>query len=209
MSSAKKTAVTFIGLTIILCSLSGCLTPKKLDRFVASQFNNELPRLTRKKNPAIDIKTLSSWDNSSISTTVHKTDKFLPLLFYWKYDHRLACSLNTAIPATHFTNAINADNTKALIEKLSGQNLELTIEQAPSGFSIVAKENMIWLVYAYSWAKIYIEPDFKDLVVSYKLTGADKTLKAGKITVKNTEKNKGLGFFQSLEVGYVRVFICI
>ncbi len=80
---------------------------------------------------------------------------------------------------------------------MNGRKLELTIEQLPSVFSLVAKENMIWVVYAYSWSKIYIEPDFKDLVVAYKLDGGGPGEKTGKITVKNTEKNKSLRFFQS------------
>ena len=71
------------------------------------------------------------------------------------------------------------------------------LEQAPTPFSIVAKENMVWLVYAFSWAKIYIEPDMKDLVVSYKVMDADKALKIGTITVKNTDSSKNIRFFQS------------
>ena len=56
---------------------------------------------------------------------------------------------------------------------------------------------MIWLIYAFSWAKVYIEPDMKDLIVAYKLVGSDTAVKTGKITIKNTDKNKGLRFFQS------------
>jgi len=193
----KKNGFAFIILAITLFSLSSCLTAKKLDKFVAAQYNNELPKLNKKKKADIDITSISTTNNSAISTTVHKTDKFLPLLVYWKYDHRQSCSLNPSIAVTHFSNGVNAAATKGLVEKLNGRKLELTVEQAPAAFSIVAKENMIWLVYAFSWAKIYIEPDSKDLVVSYKLMDADNALKTGKITVKNTNKNKGLRFFQS------------
>jgi hypothetical protein len=87
--------------------------------------------------------------------------------------------------------------TKSLADKLNGRKLELTMEQVPAAFSIVSKEQMVWVVYAYSWAKVYVEPDFKDLVVSYKVMDADKALKTGQIIVKNTDKNKNIRFFQS------------
>jgi hypothetical protein len=186
----------FLLLAVTFFSLTSCLTSKKLDKYVAAQYNNELPKQARKKRPEIDVAQVSS-GSPAISTTVHKTDKFLPLLVYWKYNHRQSCSLNPSIAVTQFSNTVNAVATKGLTDKLAGRKLELTVEQAPAAFSIVAKEQMIWLVYAVSWAKIYIEPDMKDLVVSYKLTDAGKALKAGTISVKNTDKNKGLRFFQS------------
>lgn len=193
----SKNDNTLLILTVTLLTLSSCLTSAKLDKFVAAQYNNELPKLNKKKKADIEINSSSLKDNPLISMTVHKTDKFLPLLVYWKYDHRQSCSLNPSIPITNFSNAINSMATKNLTEKLLGRKLELTVQEAPTNFSIVAKENMIWLVYAYSWSKIYIEPDFKDLVVSYTLLDANTAVKTGTITIKNTDKHKGLRYFQS------------
>lgn len=187
----------FICFACLMVTLSGCLTAKKLDNFVAAQYGNELPKPNKKKKAEIEVTSLAPTGNSSISTTVHKTDKFLPLLIYWKYDHRQKCSLNPAIALVNFTNAINASASKELMEKVNGRKLELTVEQAPSNFSLVAKENMIWLIYAFSWVRVYVEPDFKDLVVSYKLAGSGQEEKTGKITVKNLEKSKDFRFFQS------------
>jgi hypothetical protein len=190
----KWSALPFFACTVLM--LSSCLTSAKLDKFVAAQYNNELPRPGKKKKAEIDITSQLPSTHSQISTTSHKTDKFLPLIVYWKYNHRQHCSLNPSIAVTNFSNALNTLATKGLMDKLKGRKLELTVEQAPSAFSLVAKENMIWLVYAVSWEKIYIEPDMKDLVVAYKVVG-DEGDKAGKITIKNTDKNKGLRFFQS------------
>lgn len=187
---------TFITAAFIVLIFSGCLTAKNLDKFVASQYNNELPKPGKKKKTEIEVISSIPTDSVQISTTVHKTDKFLPLLVYWKYDHQQSCSLNPAIAVTNFSNALNAAATKGLIDKLNGGRLELTVEQAPSAFSVVAKENMIWVIYAFSWAKVYIQPDMKDLIVAYKVTGTAGD-KAGRITVKNTDKNKGFRFFQS------------
>ncbi len=197
MTIMKQTRVfPIIFLACIVFNLSSCLTSAKLDKFVAAQYNNELPKSSKKKKMEFEVTSRLPANNSQISTTVHKTDKFLPLIVYWKYNHRQSCSLNPSIAVSNFSNAVNTLATKGLIEKLNGRKLELTVEQAPSAFSLVAKENMIWLVYAFSWEKIYIEPDMKDLIVAYKLVGGEGD-KTGKITVKNTDKNKGLRFFQS------------
>lgn len=186
----------FLLLALVLFTFSSCLTAKSLDKYVAKQYNNELPKPGKKKRQEIDVMQANT-PSTAISTTIHKTDKFLPLLVYWKYDHRQSCSLNPAIAVTQFANTVNAVANKSFTEKLAGRKLELTVEQAPSAFSIVAKENMIWLIYAVSWSKIYIEPDTKDLVVSYKLLDAGDARKTGTITVKNTDKNKGIRLFQS------------
>lgn len=172
----------------VLFSFSSCLTAKKLDKYVAAQYNNELPKPIKKKKPEIEVTPATTSGQTTISSTVHKTDKFLPLLVYWKYDHRQACTLNPAIPIANFEKAINSLSTKDLTDKLNGRKLELTVQQAPEAFSIVAKETVIWVVYVFSWDKIYIEPDTKDLIVSYKILDRDKEEKTGTITVKNTEK---------------------
>lgn len=183
-----KTLVLFAG----LLSFTSCLTAKKLDAHVRKEYNNELPK-PRKAKADIVVNMMTPTGGTVISTTKHKTDKFLPLLFYWKYDHRQACELNNSIALTQFSNTINSAAAKPIEQKLNGQKLELTIEQIPSAFSIVAKENVVWLVYAIHWAKIYVEPDPTDLVVRYKL-GESKT---GTITIKNTSTNQNIRFFQS------------
>jgi hypothetical protein len=191
-----KNVALSVFVLFVLFSFSSCLTSKSLDKYVAGQYNNEIPKPNKKKKAEIEV-TPPSTGMTVISTTVHKTDKFLPLIIYWKYDHRQTCSLNPSIPITYFENAINGSSIKKLTDKLNGHKLQLTVEQVPESFSIVAKENVIWLVYAFSWAKIYIEPDTKDLVVSYKVMDGDNALKTGSVTVKNTGKNKGIHFFQS------------
>jgi hypothetical protein len=168
-----------------------------MDKFVATHYNNELPKIDKKKKADIIVTSTVPTGNSAISTTVHKTNRLLPLIFYWQYKHSQSCSLNSAIAITNFTNTINASATKVLSQKLNSNKLELTVEEAPSGFSMVLNEHMIWLVYAFGWAKVYVEPDYKDLVVTYKMVQGDGTLKTGKIIVKNTDKAKGLRFFQS------------
>jgi hypothetical protein len=185
-----------LALILMLCSMTSCLTSRKLDKYVAKHYNNELPKLSRKKTDII-VSSIAPASGEAISTTVHKTNRFLPLIVYWQYKHAHNCSLNSSIPVTSFTNTVNSLATKSLAQKLNGQQLELTVEQAPANFSMVQNEHMVWVIYAFSWAKVYIEPDGKDLVVSYKLKQANQILKTGTITVQNTSKNQGLRFFQS------------
>jgi len=194
--SFKRTLVLAIAV-ISLFSFSSCLTARGLDRYVAKQYNNEIPKPDKKKKADFNVGTSLPIADPAISKTVHKTTSFLPLIVYWQHKHRQICALNNSIAVNKFSNNINATINKSLGQKINGQRLELMVEQAPSGFSIVANEHMVWLVYAFSWARIYIEPDHKDLIVTYKLMHGESIVRQGKITVANTEKARNFRFFQS------------
>jgi hypothetical protein len=187
--------------TILLTAvflLPGCLTSKKLDKFVAGQFNNELPKPDKKKNPDISVASSMKFESGDISFSSRKTTNFLPLLVYWQYDHRHTCQLNPAIGENYFRKTVMLQANKGLNQKLNGRQLELTVDQVPGAFSFTDKGRIIFLVvYAITWNKIYVEPDTKDLVVSYKLLDKGTTVKTGKITTKSISKNQKIRFFQS------------
>lgn len=197
MKLSKNKGVKFtILMFIVMLFFSSCLTAKKMDKFIAEQYNDQIPKIDKKKKAA-DITVLSTLPSSTnISTTVSHT-KVLPLIVYWVIDYRHTITLNSQIAVANFSNTVNSLANKGLSQKLNGQKLELTVEQVPEIFALVEKTHVIWLIYAFQWSKIYIEPDVKDLVVSYKLYNDDNLAKTGRITIKNTEKNKGLRFFQS------------
>ncbi len=192
----KLTNAILLFVSLIL--FSGCLTSKKMDAYISEQYNNEVPKVNKRKQVA-EITFLSTLPATSgnISTTVPHT-KVLPLVVYWVIDSRHTSTLNSGIAAANFANAVNTIAHKGLTQKLNGQKLELSIEQAPASFALVDKTQAIWLlIYAIHWGKVYIEPQVKDLVVSYKLYKEDNSVKTGKITIKNKENNKNLRFFQS------------
>ncbi len=191
----QKPAVLVL-LIFSIAAFSSCLTPKKMDKFVASQYSNQLPK-ARKMRADIVVSSAVRSPSNDISATTKKTSNFLPLIVYWQCDYRHTCTLNPAIALSSFTNTLNTLTTKGLADKLNGQRLELTVEQIPIAFSLVEKARMVWLLYAFSWGKIYMEPDFKDLVVSYKLIQDETPVKTGKISIKGDAHNKGLRFFQS------------
>lgn len=198
MSILKKTNCLFaiVSLSTIF-SLSSCLTSSKMDRFVAAQYNNQLPKQDKKKQPTITVASSMPATATDISKTVQKTSKVLPLIVYWQYDYRHTCTLNPSIAVNNFSNAINTIANKGLNQKLAGRKLELMVEQAPTAFAIVDKGHIIWLIYAFGWENVYVEPDFKDLIVSYKVTGEGSEEKAGKIAIKNSAQSKGIRYFQS------------
>ncbi len=180
---------SLVALTTFLITFSGCVTPKKYDEFVAKQYNNQLPNQPRNK-AGIAITPLVPNNSSQISTTIGKNDRFLPLLVYWRHDYRKICLLNTNIALANFSNAVNSLTPGSLVEKMNGEKLELVVEQAPSTFALVTNEHTAWLLFVtIGWTKNYIEPDLKDLVVSYKLgDGADA--KTGRIVVKNPDTDR-------------------
>ena len=206
LNNHKNNSMTFIKVQkarftlIIIISmifLSSCLTSKKIDTFIADEYNGQIPKIEKKIKPSdITITSINPSTSTNISSTEVHT-KVLPLIVYWSIDYRHTSTLNTQIAVTNFAKAINAPVNKTLLEKLEGQKLELTVEQVPATFALVEKTHVIWLIYPIHWDKIYIEPTIKDLVVSYKLYKKDGNLKTGSITIKNEEKNKGLRFFQS------------
>lgn len=182
---------------IIISFCSSCLTLKKLDAFVAEQYGNQVPKLNKKNASNVAVSSALPKTVEAISISKNKTSNVLPLIIYWHYEFRRICELNPDIAVNNFTNSINQASSKTLMQKLEGKKLELTVEQAPVAFSHTEKTNMIFVVYLISWSRLSVEPDFKDLVVSYKLTNADGSQKTGKIQVKNPMRDKGLRLFQT------------
>lgn len=193
MSTRRNYLLRFLCMIILSSCFTSCLTSKKMDAYVASQYGNELPK-AKKGKADIVVNSVFTSANNSISTTVTKTSHFLPLIVYIQYDYRHICALNPLIGVAQFTKAVNAQYTK-LSPKLNGGELELTVEQVPSAFALVDKGHMVLLTLG--WEEVYVEPDFRDLVVSYKLRRDKAVIKEGKIDVKNHDKDRGTGIFQS------------
>lgn len=181
-------------LLVVIVSQFACLTPKKMDVFVAEQYNNELPKPDKKKNPDITVTSSIPSDPVKISTTERKTSKVLPLILYWQFDYRHTCVLNPAIAVSNFRKTIYQQANK-LTQKLEGKQLELNVEQVPGAFALVDKSHILLLFI--HWDRLYVEPDFKDLVVSYKVSQNGSETKSGKITIANIEKNRDIRFAQS------------
>ena len=189
---------TLILLFAVAITMTSCLSAAKVDAYIADQYGNQLPKQDKKKDSVISIASSVKPISPAISTTVIKTSKVLPLLFYYQYEYRRTSTLNPAIAVSYFTKAVKLQSNKALYKKLQGQQLELTIEQLPATFAFVDKAHLIFLILGkISWDKIYTEAAVADLVVSYKVLQNGTTTKSGSITVQNTDKNRKFRFLQS------------
>ncbi len=168
-----------------------------MDKFIAKQYNNELPGVEKKKQQDIVIKSSVESPFSTISMTDSKASHLLPLVFYWQVDYKNTSTLNSNIAVSSFSRVIHTQYSKNLLQKLNGQNIELNIEQIPTQFAFDDKSHMVWLIYAYAWDKFSMQPDTKDMIVSYKTIQNGQVNKTGKIVVHNKEQNQGLRFLQS------------
>ena len=189
----KPTIFIVIVYFILLSSLTSCHIARKMDAYVANQFNNKVPKPDKRADSTVIVNSSIPSDPDELSHTV-KTWKNLFLLVYWKYDYRHTCTLNPAIGLNYLRKGIYQQSNR-LKQKLNGQQLELTIEQVPGTFAIVDKGHVVLLLV--QWDKFYVEPDSKDIIVSYKLLQNGVETRSGKITVDNIERNKPMGFFQS------------
>lgn len=189
----KQFVITAVALFILLSSLTSCHIAQKMDAHIANQFNNKVPKPDKRKDSTIIVNSTIPSDPNELSHTI-KTNKNLFLLVYWKYDYRHTCTLNPAIGVDYLRKGIYQQAAK-LKQKLNGQQLEITIEQIPATFAIVDKGHVVLLLI--QWHKFYVEPERKEIIISYKKLQNGFATKSGKISVANIDKDKTMGFFQS------------
>jgi hypothetical protein len=189
---------TFILCICLLC-LSGCFTPAKLDKWVAHDYQDVSLTPVKSKLDYLGVTdTIPSLDNR-VSSSVKKSGKLLPLLFYWHQDYKYICTLNARIPVNNFITAFTAyAGSKRLKQKLNGRRLELTINNVPHVLTLEDNEHMIWFIlYAYSWTYLDILPGSDDLVLSYKIIDGGSDAKDGTIIVPDANKRLRVKMFQS------------
>jgi len=198
MKLLHQTFKTVVLLATLALSLTGCLTAKRLDKFVAKQYNNDIPAYNKLKEGTVIIKANVPDPVSGISLTHNENKKFLPLLFYWEARYAKACRLNSQIFVNTFSNNLQAQYAKQIAQKLGNQKIELTIENVPRGFNFDIHEYFIFFIVGYyTWEKVGLETEPSDLVVSYRTLNNGTTVKTGRIVVKNNISSRSLRFFQT------------
>jgi hypothetical protein len=188
---------SYFPIFLLALAFSGCITAKKTDRFVASLYGNRLPPALKPTNKHIHIISSIPVHFNQVSSSAAKTSHLLPLLVYFQYDYRVTCILNPAIPLHHFTNIINLKARRGLNQKLKGRELELTIEQLPHVYAWDDNYHMVWPVLFYvSWEKLSLQPEIKDMIVSYKLSQKGQVLKTGRISIPDNQSDRRVGMFE-------------
>lgn len=189
----------FLSLTLCVLLFASCLGPSKINKWVSQHYEGTIPPAPKKTG---DFTLTNPLPDSSLrlSSTTSETKHFLPLLFYWHYDYVNTCTLNSCIPYNEWSRSILANASRlALKNKLGGRRVELTIQKIPNGFHLEDDGHLIWLIYAYGWDYLTIDPINNQLVISYRILQGDQELKTGTITINSQDKGVHLKMFQSLK----------
>ena len=172
------------GFTVLFFSVSlmvtSCITSKKMDDVVATELATKMQPPKIKNGSNIKVNSAITSNITTTSVTQTKTSNMVPLIVYWKWDYKNICNLNPQIPVNNFIKTVNAN--KALRDKIKNNKLELTVEQAPSQFTL--NDRSVVILFSFIWEKVTVNTEEKDLVVSYKLLAEDNTpAKNGTITI--------------------------
>lgn len=191
----------FLSVVILLLLVSGCIGPKKTDRWIAEKYGTT----TQLNKPRADYYTIGSplvTAESKTSQSVKNGTKTLPLLFYWRFDYSITSTLNPKIPINLFSNAFTAyANSKQLKQKLNGRSLELVVEKVPGSFTFHDDFHDINLFIAQiHWEKIYLVPEAAEMGIRYTISGMEK--KSGVITIPDNSKLKQKRMFQKMSSAY-------
>lgn len=194
LQSVPKPALSFI---LVLVIFSSCMTPKKIDRWASQHYATAI--VPPRKTDYITVKDASFSQGDPPSSTEKKKGKMLPLLFYWKWKLGTHTELNQAVPRTVFASAmIPYANSKRLKQKLDGQTIELTIEEVPSTFSIMDEGWLVFLIFGSVHNEVmYIDPDIKNMTVSYRVMKDNAETKSGKVSVADLNKAVDFRMFKS------------
>jgi hypothetical protein len=188
-------------LTLVASSLTSCLGPHKINKWVARHYQDEAPtEPAKRKNEQITVTSKLPSMGQALSETEKNTSHFLPLVFYWQYDYKNTCTLNPEMAIKNFTATVTTYAGRGLKQKLNGGYLELTVEQIPRVFAVDDKGHLVWvIIYAFGWDILTVQPGLNDLVVSYRLLdGSNQELKKGTINIADNDKGLSLKMFQSL-----------
>jgi hypothetical protein len=198
MNNMNLTRTVILILTTAI-TMTSCLGPAKIDKWVAQKYT-ELPPPAKKKHEQIAISSNVSYPGTTLSTTEKKTSNMLPLIVYWQFDYKNTCTINPQIPVNIFTTTVISYAGHGLQQKLNGQRIELTVEKIPTKFAIDDKGHLIFVGLAYAWDYLTVLPEEKDFVVSYKLFDAkNQQVKQGEVALSGSADPIDVHMFQSLK----------
>ena len=182
---------------LFIATLTSCLNPHMVNRWVAHHYTPDALEPPRQKNNQIVITSKLPETGPQPSTTEKKWSHVVPAIVYWHIDYQNICTLNPQIAVNRFTTAISTYGGK-LKGKLNGGHLELTIQQMPTVFLVDDRGYMIFPIYSVEW--LSIQPAITALVVSYRLLDANNAeVKTGSISIADPETAVGLKMYHSLK----------
>lgn len=190
----------FVVLIFMTLLLNACIGPKRIDKWVAMHYN-QVPLPVKKKSDLVNIQSTLPTTGNKLSETTKKKGSLLPLIVYWKWTYGNTCNLNPQMGINHFTTTVMNQATRSLKQKLNGQTLELTLEKLPATFDLDDTGHAIFvLLYVFSWEKVKIQPQDKELLVSYKVYDSNRVVtKTGRVVVPVTQTAVNVGLYKSVK----------
>ena len=181
---STSTFVFTLSLLLILLSISSCLGPKKMDKWIDNHYKNQAATKV-KNNDYITIQSGAPAASERVSVTKRGKKKLIPALLFWHWDYSTVSTLSNSISMKNLNaTMLPYANTKGLKQKLNGQKLELSVVKAPASFELTEKGNLIFLgVWYIGWETIYIEPEKQDLIVAYRMLKDGMETGKGEISV--------------------------
>lgn len=194
MQTLKMKFLCAVAATAVFAS---CLTPKKVDKEVAKQYQPILASKTPTPQGNISVTSDLAYSGGEISTSESKTSNMLPLIIYWQWHYTNTCTVNPQIPVNNFISVINT--SEALKNKLAGKKLQITVNKIPHTFQILDKAHLIALgIINHGWDNISMSSTDMEIAITYKVIDNNNELKTGKITIPNFDDKKTLPMFKNL-----------
>jgi hypothetical protein len=175
-------------LTILTINfLTSCIGTKRFNGFVEPKFQKAQITSTN-ENLTFDLSGLENKTNSITSTQIKS--QFIPAILYWQWNNTIKCEVNPVIIGqTIREDFLKFADSLKIQEKLQARKLEIKLENVPNSFVYTFKGFTVILIIAYTVnATEAIFPEQQDMVLSYKLTQNDSTIKEGKLTTSNKDQ---------------------
>ncbi len=165
----------------------GCAPTVNLDSWVSEKYVESFPPPPPAKSyitfKVIDTAAAND-SKASITKEKEKTKSSTGITSKWHYYN--VCAINPVIPLTSFSKTVLFyAPRKKLKEKLNGKTIELTLATIPHHFSFINNGSKFFGVGS---EELYIKPEKKSLIISYRVLDGSTEVKTGVITIPNVDK---------------------
>ncbi|MBN2766938.1 MAG: hypothetical protein JXR27_11245 [Paludibacteraceae bacterium] len=136
-------------LTVV--ALNGCVSTSKMTKVIRDRMPS-VAQPTYDYSSFVTVNSDSLIHTDSLVTVKKEKSYFIPAVFLWAWNHRLACELNSDYMLNIFRKVL-ADKLKEYnMEKFIGNNkLEINIKKVPNRFKYTNNGSVMFLVFAYSY----------------------------------------------------------
>ena len=159
--------VKILSIIILINSFYGCLSNKRLAKFVNQKYDKESYITTQ--NDYIDYDTNKcNYSDTTIKVTKLKS-YFIPALIYWEWNNTMKCQISNKQTFENFKKYFEfyADSLN-IKEKLNGNKLTIRVDSIPKTFVFSNKGDFTFLLFILVYKDLeVIYPDKEKFVISY------------------------------------------